>query len=83
MQFERITEQTSDYRHPESMSIHNLLVNINHEDTKVPAAIAKVIPHIEKLVAELYGPDVAIFSMPITQANHQFDKLIRDNTLKT
>lgn len=39
--------------------------------------------HIEKLVAELYGPDVAIFSMPITQANHQFDKLIRDNTLKT
>lgn len=50
MQFERITEQASDYRHLESMSIHDLLVNINREDTNVPAAIAKVIPHIEKLV---------------------------------
>lgn len=32
------------------MSIHELLVHINEEDTKVPLAVAKVIPSIERLV---------------------------------
>ena len=50
MSFERITEQTSHYRHLEKMSIEELLININKEDATVPAAIEKVIPEIEKLV---------------------------------
>ena len=50
MDFERITEKSSTYRHLEKMSIHDLLVNINKEDKLVPAAIEKVIPQIERLV---------------------------------
>lgn len=38
---------------------------------------------IEHMVAELYGSSVPIYSMPITQANHQFDKMVRENTLRT
>lgn len=37
---------------------------------------------IEKLVSELYGNAIPIYSVPITQANEQFDKLVRINTLK-
>jgi uncharacterized protein involved in tolerance to divalent cations len=37
---------------------------------------------IEKLVADTYGPSVPIYSMPITQANQEFDKLVRERTLK-
>ena len=48
--FIKITEQSSEYRHLEKMSIHDLLVNINSEDKKVPVAIEKAIPQIEKLV---------------------------------
>ena len=44
------TESSSSYSDLENMSIRKLLVNINMEDTKVPKAIAKVIPEIEKLV---------------------------------
>lgn len=33
------------------MSIRNLLANINREDRKVPAAVAAVIPSLERLVA--------------------------------
>lgn len=33
------------------MSIKNLLANINREDRKVPAAVAAVIPQLERLVA--------------------------------
>jgi N-acetylmuramic acid 6-phosphate etherase len=51
MSFERITEQTSNYRHLEKMTIEEILNNINKEDATVPAAIQKVIPEIEKLVA--------------------------------
>ncbi|MCE2713559.1 MAG: divalent cation tolerance protein CutA [Flavobacteriia bacterium] len=38
---------------------------------------------IEQLVAEMYGSSVPIFSLPITQANQQFDKMVRENTLRT
>ena len=48
--FKRITEQTSDYRHLEKMSVNEILANINKEDKKVPAAIEKVIPQIEVLI---------------------------------
>jgi N-acetylmuramic acid 6-phosphate etherase len=50
MAFEKITEEDSSYRHLEKMSIAELLTNINNEDQKVPAAVAKAIPQIEKLV---------------------------------
>lgn len=51
--FNRVTEQSSDYRHLEDMSIHELLTNMNNEDKKVPVAVEKAIPQIEKLVAAI------------------------------
>lgn len=48
--FKRITEETSEYRHLEKMSVNEILTNINHEDKKVPEAIEKVIPQIEALI---------------------------------
>jgi N-acetylmuramic acid 6-phosphate etherase len=50
MAFKKITEQVSPYRHLEKMTIPELLSNINKEDQVVPAAVAKAIPRIEKLV---------------------------------
>lgn len=50
MAFEKITEQSSNYRHLEAMSIGDLLININKEDSTVPAAVEKAIPQIQKLV---------------------------------
>jgi len=44
------TEANSPYRHLEKMSTLELLQNINEEDKKVPAAIEKAIPQIERLV---------------------------------
>ena len=44
------TESPSNYSHLEKMSVHELLVNINHEDSTVPEAIGKVISTIEILV---------------------------------
>ena len=49
MAFEKITEQTSNYRHLEKMSVREILGDINKEDQTVPYAIEKIIPHIEKL----------------------------------
>jgi len=50
MSFERITEQPSNYRHLDKMSVGELLLNINNEDKTVPLAIEKAIPQIERLV---------------------------------
>ena len=50
MAFEKLTEQTSPYRHLEKMTVAEILNNINREDSTVPAAVAKAIPQIEKLV---------------------------------
>ena len=49
----KVTEQTSNYNDLEKMSVHELLININKEDETVPAAVAKVIPQIEKLVTNI------------------------------
>lgn len=49
-EFQRITESASHYRHLEQMTIAELVQHINEEDTKVPQAVAKAMPHIEKLV---------------------------------
>src|SRR5215212_3365380 len=48
--FVKFTEESSRYRHLESMSVIDLLININKEDKTVPEAVAKAIPQIEKLV---------------------------------
>jgi N-acetylmuramic acid 6-phosphate etherase len=50
MGFEKITEESSNYRHLEKMTVGELLTNINKEDSIVPAAVEKAIPQIEKLV---------------------------------
>ncbi|HRG82229.1 MAG TPA: N-acetylmuramic acid 6-phosphate etherase [Chitinophagaceae bacterium] len=49
MAFQKITEQTSNYRQLEKMSVGDLLRNINQEDKTVPMAVEKAIPQIEKL----------------------------------
>jgi N-acetylmuramic acid 6-phosphate etherase len=50
MSFERITEQSSKYRHLDKMTIEELLVGMNREDKTVAFAVEKAIPQIEKLV---------------------------------
>jgi N-acetylmuramic acid 6-phosphate etherase len=51
MNFENITEQSSDYNDLDKMSVRELLTAINNEDKKVPLAIEKAIPAIEGLVS--------------------------------
>lgn len=51
--FIKVTEQPSNYRHLEKMSVVDILNNINKEDKTVPDAIEKVIPQIEKLVSAI------------------------------
>ena len=50
MEFEKITENSSNYRHLEQMSVKELLLNMNKEDQSVPLAIAKVADKIEAVV---------------------------------
>ncbi|PST84246.1 N-acetylmuramic acid 6-phosphate etherase [Pedobacter yulinensis] len=45
----RVTEQDSNYRHIDKMSVQEILTNINNEDKTVPLAVEKAIPQIEKL----------------------------------
>jgi N-acetylmuramic acid 6-phosphate etherase len=45
-----VTESASHYDKLERMSVRQLLENINREDQKVPGAIKKIIPGIERLV---------------------------------
>lgn len=52
MQFTKTTEQDSNYEHLETMSISELLSNINAEDQTVPTAVAKALPQIESLVIQ-------------------------------
>ena len=49
----RVTEQSSAYDNLQEMSIHDILTDINHEDSLVPAAVAKVIPVMEQLVERI------------------------------
>lgn len=46
----KTTEADSYYNNLETMSIHELLMNMNIEDASVPLAVSKAIPQIEKLV---------------------------------
>ena len=53
MDFVKTTELASNYDDLEKMSVNELLTNINHEDQSVAIAVQKVIPSIEKLVAQI------------------------------
>lgn len=53
MAFQKITEQDSNYRHLDKMSVEEILININKEDKTVPLAVEKAIPQIEKLVSAI------------------------------
>lgn len=46
----KVTEQSSNYANLDKMSTAELLQNMNNEDKKVPVAVEKCIPQIEKLV---------------------------------
>lgn len=48
-----VTESSSLYNDLDKMSVHELLVNMNKEDQKVPLAVEKAIPQIERLVSEV------------------------------
>ncbi len=50
MNFTRTTEQPSNYHHLETMTVMDLLANMNKEDKTVPLAVEKAIPQIEKLI---------------------------------
>jgi N-acetylmuramic acid 6-phosphate etherase len=48
-----VTESPSRFNNLEKMSVHELLHNINKEDKRVPLAVEKAIPQIEKLIKEI------------------------------
>ncbi len=50
MTFIKVTEQPSNYRHLEKMSVKEIISNINKEDTHVAVAIKNALPQIEKLI---------------------------------
>lgn len=53
MKFERTTEQPSVYRQLEKMSVLEILQGMNQEDKRVPEAIEKALPQVEKLVTSI------------------------------
>src|SRR3954452_13795122 len=52
-EFIKATEQPSNYRHLEQMTVMELITNINNEDKTVPLAVEKALPQIEKLITEI------------------------------
>ncbi len=48
-----ITESPSNYSDLEKMNIHDLLININSEDKRVPHAVKSAIPQMEKLIPRI------------------------------
>lgn len=53
MEFTKTTEQSSNYQHLEKMSVKELIQNINNEDKRVPFAVEKALPQIEKLITQI------------------------------
>ena len=51
----RVTEQSSNYRHLEKMTTIELLSNINREDQTVALAISDILPDIEAVVNMVYN----------------------------
>lgn len=52
-EFQKITESSSPYRHLETLSVCEVLANINAEDRKVADVVAEAIPQITALVEQL------------------------------
>lgn len=48
--FVKITEQSSNYRHLEKMSVSEIIAGINEEDKKVAASVEVALPQIAKLI---------------------------------
>ncbi len=48
-----VTETPSRFKHLDTMSVANLLVNINREDAKVHKAVRQALPQIEQLVENI------------------------------
>jgi len=48
-----ITESPSNYDNLEQMSVRDILVNINNEDTTVPKAVMRAMPQIEAFIPEI------------------------------
>lgn len=48
-----ITESPSNFENLDQMSLHELLVNINTEDSKVHLAVKKALPQIEELLRRI------------------------------
>ena len=53
MTFTKTTEQDSHYNHLETMSVSELLLNINKEDSTVPLAVNKALEQIESLINQI------------------------------
>ena len=53
MNFTKTTEQSSHYDSLETMSVIDLLTNINNEDKTVPLAVEKALPQIKDLVTKV------------------------------
>jgi N-acetylmuramic acid 6-phosphate etherase len=51
----KITEQVSNYRHLEKLSVEELTKNLNREDQTVPMAIEKALPEINTLINTIVG----------------------------
>lgn len=49
----RVTEQPSLYDHLETKSVHEIIHEINQEDKKVPLAIEKALPELERLISAI------------------------------
>lgn len=50
MAFRKVTEEASNYRHLEKMSVAEIIQNINNEDRLVAPAVHDALPQIEKLI---------------------------------
>ncbi|MEO9020734.1 MAG: N-acetylmuramic acid 6-phosphate etherase [Ginsengibacter sp.] len=53
MAFIRVTEQPSNYRHLDKMTVKEIVTLINKEDSLVSVAVAKALPQIELLIATI------------------------------
>lgn len=53
MAFQKITEQNSLHENLDKKSVHDLLIEMNDEDMKVPLAVSKALPQIEELVEKI------------------------------
>jgi N-acetylmuramic acid 6-phosphate etherase len=51
MAFIKVTEQPSNYRHLEKMTVEEIITHINQEDAIVAGAVAKALPQIDKLIS--------------------------------